>query len=398
MHTKNINYTGSGEPSTITPKYEGHAYIDMATNRRYQSKSTANGDYEESVINNTPISSRVIWETELTSDTQSVEIPSGSLGGYEYDLEIFVVNGSTSETFVSLYVQDDETDSNYSNAYYYLYNTNTGAGHSNDAQIFRVPADMEGYAFVELRLVGNNYRYECKNTSCISYSMLGLNKRGVKYKTADTNPLSKITIKADQADGLGVGTIIRLLGPINKTPWNVNNRTISKFIPVELGHDGSSPPATIETLTSGNGSVKVRKFDSSTDENMLFEYEIPHGFIGDDIDVEIHGYITETSAPVSGEGITFDVSCCLNKNGDNLNKTHDSNDTVSTSDLEGAGIDSQYIKFVLSSATITQADSTNGDTLFIKIERNTSHADDDYLQDVGISGIKIIHEVERDIS
>ncbi|PNX50392.1 MAG: hypothetical protein BV456_06845 [Thermoplasmata archaeon M8B2D] len=399
MHTKNINYTGSGEPTNVTPKYEGHAYIDIDGNRKYQSKSTTEGDYEEIALTNTPISSRIIWETLLTSDVQSVEIPGGSLGGYEYDLEIFVVNGSsTDESFVYLYVQNDETDSNYSNAYYYLYDGSSGAAHSDDANIFRVPIGMEGYAFIKLRLVGNNYRFECKSSSCVSYSVLGVNKRGIKYKVTDTNPLSKITIKSDQTDGLGIGTIIRLIDPVNKTPWSVNNRLISKFIPIAQGFDGDSPPATIETISTGNGKIKVRKFDSSSSENMLFEYDIPHGFIGDDIDVEIYGYITEATAPATNEGIAFDVSCCLAKNGDNLNKTHDSSDTVTISDLNGNSIDSQYDKFVLSSATVTQADATNGDTIFIKIERNVSHADDDYGQDIGICGIRIIHEIERDVN
>jgi len=401
-HYKQIHLTGYGAPTSVTPEYAGQGYIDMGEHRFYMANSLSQGDFTEIAVTNTPIVSRILWEHIVVSGpVESIEIPAGVLGGYDYDLEVLLWYDGESPAYtdISIYLQDDETTSNYSNQNYYLYNGATGAAHANNTITARVPTDTAGYALCKIRLVGNNYRmlvHNSNNNNSI-YADMGVNKRGIKYLVADTNPLSKITIKADTAEGLSPGTVVRLLDPIDRTPYSINVFNFTRFIPVSKGFDGGSPPAAISTLSSGNGKIQVRKFGSSSAENMIFPYVVPHGFTGDDLDISVYCFITESTGPASGEGVAFDISTSLVAMGDNLNTAHGAAETTTIADLYGSDITAQYDSFIVPAATLTQANALGGNIIFIKLERNTAHADDDYGPDIGVAGIKITHAVERSL-
>jgi hypothetical protein len=164
------------------------------------------------------------------------------------------------------------------------------------------------------------------------------------------------------------------------------------FMRIGRAEDGvTQAPAAEELITSTNGKVRVRKFDSSTDEDVIFPWEIPDDCkVADGIKFSVCGVITEATAPASGEGVAFQLSGYSIGIGDSINGTFGTAIVSKDADLNASGADTQYDRFKTTlSGTVTVTDLAAGELAMIHLNRDVSDSDDDYAQDVGVYGLLI---------
>jgi len=158
------------------------------------------------------------------------------------------------------------------------------------------------------------------------------------------------------------------------------------FIPVSDMLNGSSPPDTLETISSGNGKVTVRKFDDASDEDLTANWSVPF-----DIDTTagisyaVEFIVTEATA-MSSEGVSFFLQGYSSGLGDSISGSFG---TAVESNKTGRS-DPQYDLVRTSwSTTVTVTGLAAGDKAFLNWYRDVSDANDDYAQDVGPTGIWI---------
>jgi hypothetical protein len=158
------------------------------------------------------------------------------------------------------------------------------------------------------------------------------------------------------------------------------------FIPIEWAQDGASPPAVAETVTSGNGSVNVRKFSGSSVEDVTIPWIVPNDIVvANGIKFNVIAYVTEGTGP-SSEGVSFKLKGYSIGHGDALNGAFgtavESNKTGMT--------EVQYNQITTDqSGTVTVTDMAGGEVAMLNLYRDTADADDTYVQDVGVVGIEI---------
>jgi len=163
------------------------------------------------------------------------------------------------------------------------------------------------------------------------------------------------------------------------------------FIPIGWARDGAAPPAGTEDVTSGTGSVQVRKFDDATVEDVIIPWQIPEDIVAaDGITFQVIGIITEATAPAATEGVSFKLSGYSITTGDALNGAFGTEVESANTDLNAAGCTAQYdVFYTVESTAVTVTGLTAGEIAILHFERDTADADDDYAQDVGIIGIII---------
>ena len=182
---------------------------------------------------------------------------------------------------------------------------------------------------------------------------------------------------------LGVGGDITLVGSMA-----IEEET---FIPISWGCDGTAPPEGIAIITSGTGSVQVRKFDDASVEDVVIPWQVPQDIVAaDGITFQVIGIITEAAAPAATEGVSFKMSGFSLGVGDALNGAFGAEVESANVDLNAAGCAAQYdIFYTVESTKVTVTDLAAGEMAQLHFERDTADADDDYAQDVGIIGIII---------
>ncbi|RKX27327.1 MAG: hypothetical protein DRP45_01360 [Candidatus Zixiibacteriota bacterium] len=166
------------------------------------------------------------------------------------------------------------------------------------------------------------------------------------------------------------------------------------FLPITEAFSGSdSPPSVAKLFSDLPGAVWVRKFDSTSQEDLTFAWEIPDDVVAaNGIRVTVVGVITEATAPASGEGVVFGVKGFSVGNGIGLGQSFGTAQTSKEDDLYAAGVEVKGDRFNLSqSVPITLPKFTAGDLAFINLYRDVADSADDYSQDVGISGIRILY-------
>ena len=163
------------------------------------------------------------------------------------------------------------------------------------------------------------------------------------------------------------------------------------FIPISWGCDGSAPPEGIAIITSGTGSVQVRKFDDASVEDVVIPWQVPQDIVaGDGITFQVLGVITEAAAPAATEGVSFKMSGFCIGTGDALNGTFGTEVESANTDLNAAGCTAQYDLFYTTESTaVTVTGLAAGELALLHFERDTADADDDYAQDVGEIGVAI---------
>ena len=156
------------------------------------------------------------------------------------------------------------------------------------------------------------------------------------------------------------------------------------FLPIEDAIDGIvQAPAALETITSTNGKVKVRKFDPSTEEDVIWRWRIPKDIVAaDGINFQVETWVTE--AGTSTSGLAFALQGYSVGDGDGLNGTYG---TPVVSSAAGLSID-QYKRFNTElSSVVTITNLAAGETAMLNLLRDVSDASDDYASDIGVSGI-----------
>jgi len=167
------------------------------------------------------------------------------------------------------------------------------------------------------------------------------------------------------------------------------------FVPIEDFIDGGTPPAAAETLTDSPGSVRIRKFDDAADEDVNIMMEMPGNVVDDTFAYRVVGWISEATGPASGEGVAFELANFEIAQGGTLGSTLTPTPVVSSlADLYAAGVTDQYDRFITDWSDDMAVNA--GDGLFLKINRDVSHGDDDYAQDVGVAGVWLQWEEDID--
>jgi hypothetical protein len=156
------------------------------------------------------------------------------------------------------------------------------------------------------------------------------------------------------------------------------------FLPIEDAIDGIvQAPAALETITSTNGKVKVRKFDPSTDEDVIWRWPVPKDIVAaDGIKFQVETWVTESGTSTSG--LAFALQGYSVGDGDDLNGAYGS---PVVSSAAGLSID-QYKRFTTElSSVVTITDLAAGETAMLNLLRDVDDTNDDYASDIGVSGI-----------
>jgi hypothetical protein len=155
-------------------------------------------------------------------------------------------------------------------------------------------------------------------------------------------------------------------------------------IEVEFMLEGAAPPQATTILTSTN-KVPVRNFDSTTDEDLLINWEVPVDLSGTTISFRVIGFIINATGP-SNEGWAFFLQGASIGDGDGLGA---SLGTAVKSSIT-ARTDAQYDRVATAwSADVTITSLLAGETALLKLYRDVSDADDTYAQDVGVARVEI---------
>lgn len=174
----------------------------------------------------------------------------------------------------------------------------------------------------------------------------------------------------------------------NQLTKKVKYGNILKFkeyesIPVEWFEDGSTAADTAELITSGNGNLRVRKFDSTAIETLIGSWECPNNCaVSAGVSARVKFVLTEATGP-SSEGVVFRITGYSTGSGDAIGGTF----STAMNTMKATGLtESQYdtITSDWTTATVTITDLAAGETVFFKLERDPTDSDDDYSQDVGL--------------
>ncbi len=164
----------------------------------------------------------------------------------------------------------------------------------------------------------------------------------------------------------------------------------STFLPIADALDGfTAAPAATAAHSINWGKVNVRHFDSAAVEDVVWTWALPVGFWGawatHPIQYAVDLVITSAVAPAAGEGVRWGSALRGYVTSDTLNQGAVSYGGVSNADMSAY---SQHER-VLMSWTDCPMDGTPapGALANVYLQRDPTHVDDDYLQDVGVAGL-----------
>lgn len=160
------------------------------------------------------------------------------------------------------------------------------------------------------------------------------------------------------------------------------------FIPIEWCEDGAVPPAISEVLTSGNGSVRVRRFSGTVDEDVTFSFEVPKYHVNlstsDAFTIDVIGYISESTTPGTSKISIKTKSFSIDNNqalGGSWGSVREEVFTFASH--------AQYDRFIVEDARVYCYGDLAGETAFINVQRAATDTDDTYGQDIAIAGFRI---------
>jgi len=155
----------------------------------------------------------------------------------------------------------------------------------------------------------------------------------------------------------------------------------------EEGLDGASPPGAAEVLTSTN-SVVIRKFTAvQTDENLFFSWQPPADLTGGTIVFRPIYFVTNATAPATGETIIFTLEGASLATGEVLGATLGTAvASIYTAVAETALV--QYDRIAGPwSAAITITGLSAGETVLLELIRDQTT--DTYGQSIGFWAFEI---------
>ncbi len=155
------------------------------------------------------------------------------------------------------------------------------------------------------------------------------------------------------------------------------------FVTVESGQDGGTPPAVLETVTNGNGTVRIRKFSNLANNNLVFPWEVPTDIVGNTVNVGIAGIFSD--AAMTAAGMYFTLKGYSVGNNDALGGSWGSEVALSP-----AGTYAQYDRLeTVFSEAVPLANLDTKKLIMLHVERQPGHASDTYNSAFGIYGIKL---------
>lgn len=221
-------------------------------------------------------------------------------------------------------------------------------------------------------IVGNGANWT-KLTPTLSRTALGLG-------TIATQNSNNVTITGGSISGVSLsGTIA-----VGDLPGIKD----VDFIPIGWAQDGLAPPDTIENLDANNGSVQIRKFDDTLDQDVIVPWVVPSDFSGTTVSYRIIYYISETTAPGAGERVDFGLKGAAIADGESLDVTYgtpiETFKSMTVTDIQN---DVMYTGW---SSNLTITGIAAGKTAVINVYRDANDATNDtYDQKVGVMGIEI---------
>ncbi len=162
--------------------------------------------------------------------------------------------------------------------------------------------------------------------------------------------------------------------------------TESVFIPIGDAIDGTAAPDAAAAVTSGNGKVMARTFAGDSSEDVIIPWAVPPDiYLSDGIKYQVVCVVTAATGP-SAEGVVFSLSGYCVGSGDALGGTFGaevlSSKTAMTEDQYDIVITDQ-------SGKVTISDLAAGELAELKLYRDHDHADDTYVQLIGVIGIHL---------
>lgn len=163
--------------------------------------------------------------------------------------------------------------------------------------------------------------------------------------------------------------------------------TETKFIPVgQLFADGTTDPAAAAT----EDNMQYRDFDSSSDEDLEYLWQVPQDLYGSTIKVRPLIVCSGVTPPADGEGVSWGIAAASSGTNDSHDPSLGTEVNSEDADLDddcGAQWDIIYFPWV----EVTPTSLTAGESCAIRIDRDTSDTTDDYGQDIGLMGIEIAY-------
>lgn len=161
-----------------------------------------------------------------------------------------------------------------------------------------------------------------------------------------------------------------------------------RFIPIEWMENGPTPAAPAVVLSNSNGSVRVRKFDSYTEEDLIFQWDVPLTCVTPEgLMISVIGYISESTA-TSTLGVSFEFE--RYGIGDNDPLGGGTFAYAANSEKTFAS-HAQYDRFKTDEVImdISSGPIVPGESLMIKMARDVADAQDTYGDDIAVYGIVV---------
>jgi hypothetical protein len=156
------------------------------------------------------------------------------------------------------------------------------------------------------------------------------------------------------------------------------------FIPIEWSQDGGTPPAVPEDVVSGNGTLKVRKFDNTVANDVVFPWEVPDDIVvADGIRFQVMGVFAD--AGMSGQGLAFGLKGYSIGDNDPINASWGSQVLVTPS-----GTYTQYDRLLSAlSGKVTIPNLAQGELAMLQFSREAMNISDTYTNLFAVYGVKI---------
>jgi hypothetical protein len=106
---------------------------------------------------------------------------------------------------------------------------------------------------------------------------------------------------------------------------------------------------------------------------------------------QVVGWITSATAPIANEGVAFSLAGFSLGQGDAINGAFGAAAMSKIANMGEEGVDTQYDRFITAiSAAVVVTDILARETAMLRVQREVGEVEDDYVQDVGVSGV-VLH-------
>lgn len=191
------------------------------------------------------------------------------------------------------------------------------------------------------------------------------------------------------------------IGGVTQIPAaGLGNTVRTEFIPVEWMIDGATAPSAASTYADTR-KVRIRAFSNSAANDLEFFWQNPGDAVdGDGGTAEWQLkwrpiYMITTTAPASGEGVTFSLSGAKVADSDDFGASVGTESDCAFADLNGHA-NGDIVYGAYTAITVASGAAGNGFVFFIR--RDVADSNDDYAQTVGLVGIEFKYVTTHGLS